>query len=52
VRRPRRLRAFSFSGFGSHSLGRANFAWRLDVGGNAIETSKIAGHSKVDTTLD
>jgi integrase len=43
---------FDFPGFGPHSLRRANITWRQDVGGSAIEVSKIAGHSKVDTTLD
>jgi hypothetical protein len=41
-----------FPGFGPHSLRRANITWRQDVGGSAIKASKIAGHSKVDTTLD
>ncbi len=41
-----------FPGFGMHSLRRANISWRQEVGGTAIEASKIAGHSKVDTTLD
>ena len=40
-----------FKGFGLHSLRRANISWRQDVGGSTIEASKIAGHSKVDTTL-
>ena len=35
-----------------HSLRRANITWRQDVAGSAIEASKIAGHSKVNTTLD
>jgi integrase len=41
-----------FKGFGPHSLRRANITWRQDVGGSSIEASKIAGHSKVETTLD
>ena len=41
-----------FMGFGMHSLRRANITWRQDVGGSAIEASKIAGHTKVDTTLN
>jgi integrase len=43
---------FDFKGFGPHSLRRANITWRQDVGGSAIEASKIAGHSKVDTTAE
>src|SRR5579885_2415314 len=41
-----------FPGFGPHSLRRENITWRQDVGGSSIEASKIAGHSKVSTTLD
>ncbi len=41
-----------FEGFGLHSLRRANITWRQEVGGSAIEASKIAGHTKVETTLD
>lgn len=41
-----------FPGFGPHSLRRANITRRQDVGGSAIEASKIAGHPKVDTTLE
>jgi hypothetical protein len=36
----------------SGATGPANITWRQDVGGSAVEVSKIAGHSKVDTTLD
>jgi len=36
----------------SGATGSANITGRQDVGGSAIEVSKIAGHSKVDTTLD
>jgi integrase len=49
---PKEDMGFDFPGFGPHSLRRANITWRQDVGGSAIEVSKIAGHSKVDTTLD
>ena len=38
-------------GFGPHALRSANVTWRQDVG-SSIEVSKIAGHSKVETTLD
>lgn len=41
-----------FPGFGMHSLRRANITWRQEVGGSTIEASRIAGHSKVDTTLE
>lgn len=33
-----------FPGLGSHSFRRANITWRQQVGGSAIEASKIAGH--------
>ena len=41
-----------FPGFGLHSLRRANITWRQEVGGSAIEASKIAGHSSVNMTND
>ena len=41
-----------FPGFGLHSLRRANITWRQEVGGSAIEASKIAGHSSVSMTND
>jgi hypothetical protein len=34
-----------FPGLGPHSFRRANITWRQQVGGSAIEASKIAGHS-------
>ena len=39
-----------FAGLGPHSFRRANITWRQEVGGSAIEASKIAGHSEVDMT--
>lgn len=39
-----------FPGLGPHSFRRANITWRQEVGGSAIEASKIAGHSEVDMT--
>jgi len=39
-----------FPGLGPHSFRRANISWVQEVGGSAIEASKIAGHSKVDMT--
>lgn len=41
-----------FSGFGLHSLRRANITWRQEVGASAIEASKIAGHGSVNMTND
>jgi hypothetical protein len=37
---------------GPHSPRRANITWRQDVGGSSIETSIIAGHSKLSTTIE
>ncbi len=39
-----------FSGLGPHSFRRANITWRQQVGGSAIEASKIAGHSDLEMT--
>lgn len=39
-----------FPGLGPHSFRRANITWRQQVGGSAIEASKIAGHSDLDMT--
>jgi integrase len=41
-----------FPGFGPHSLRRANITLRQEVGGSAIEVSRIAGHSKVNMTSE
>jgi integrase len=41
-----------FPGFGLHSFRRANITWRQEVGGSAIEASKIAGHANVSMTGD
>jgi len=41
-----------FPGFGLHSFRRANITWRQEVGGSAIEASKIAGHANVSQTGD
>jgi integrase len=41
-----------FLGLGPHSFRRANITWRQEVGGSAIEASKIAGHSDLETTAD
>src|SRR5437764_9689079 len=39
-----------FPGLGPHSFRRANVTWRQEVGGSAIEASKIAGHSDLEMT--
>jgi integrase len=39
-----------FQGLGPHSFRRANITWRQQVGGSAIEASKIAGHSDLEMT--
>ena len=39
-----------FAGLGPHSFRRANITWRQEVGGSAIEASKIAGHSDLEMT--
>lgn len=41
-----------FEGLGPHSFRRANITWRQEVGGSAIEASKIAGHSDLETTSE
>jgi len=39
-----------FRGLGPHSFRRANITWRQEVGGSAIEASKIVGHSDLEMT--
>jgi integrase len=41
-----------FPGLGPHSFRRANISWRQQVGGNAIEASKIAGHRDLKITSE
>ena len=41
-----------FAGLGPHSFRRANITWRQQVGGSAIEASKIAGHSDLEMTSE
>jgi integrase len=41
-----------FAGLGPHSFRRANITWRQEVGGSAIEASKIAGHNGLKMTSD
>jgi integrase len=41
-----------FPGLGPHSFRRANITWRQEVGGSAIEASKIAGHASTKITED
>jgi len=39
-----------FRGLGLHCFRRANITWRQEVGGSAIEASKIAGHTTLEMT--
>src|ERR1017187_6928235 len=39
-----------FPGLGPHSFRRAKITWTQEVGGSAIEASKIAGHSDLEMT--
>ena len=39
-------------GLDPHSFRRANITWPQEVGGSAIEASKIAGHSDLEMTGD
>lgn len=41
-----------FPGLGPHSFRRANITWRQQVGGSAIEASRIAGHSGLHMTSE
>jgi integrase len=41
-----------FPGLGPHSFRRANITWRQQVGGSAIEASRIAGHSDLEMTSE
>jgi integrase len=45
-----RAEGCDFPGLGPHSFRRANITWRQEVGGSAIEASKIAGHSDLEMT--
>jgi integrase len=47
-----RAEGCDFQGLGPHSFRRANITWRQEVGGSAIEASKIAGHSDLDMTSE
>src|ERR1039458_160553 len=40
----------NFPGLGPHPFRRANITWRQQVGGRAIEATKIAGHSDLEMT--
>jgi len=44
--------ACDFPGLGPHSFRRANITWRQQVGGSAIEASRIAGHSGLNMTSE
>ncbi len=50
LKRAARKEKLDFSGFGPHSLRRANITWRQEVGGSSIEASKIAGHANTKIT--
>jgi len=41
-----------FPGLGLHAFRRANITWRQEVGGSAIEASKIAGHANLEMTSE
>jgi len=41
-----------FLAFGFHSYRRANITWRQEVGGSAIEASRIAGHTNIEMTSE
>ncbi len=41
-----------FPGLGPHSFRRANITWRQQVGGSALEASKIAGHTDLEITSE
>jgi integrase len=45
-----RAEGCDFQGLGPHSFRRANITWRQEVGGSAIEASKIAGHADLEMT--
>ncbi len=47
-----RAEGCDFLGLGPHSFRRANITWRQEVGGSAIEASKIAGHSDLEMTSE
>ncbi len=47
-----RAEGCDFQGLGPHSFRRANITWRQEVGGSAIEASKIAGHSDLEMTSE
>lgn len=47
-----RAEGCDFKGLGPHSFRRANITWRQEVGGSAIEASKIAGHASLEMTSE
>lgn len=48
--RPAKATGYDYVGFRLHSFRRANITWRQEVGGSAIEASKIAGHANTRIT--
>jgi integrase len=47
-----RAEGCDFKGLGFHSFRRANITWRQEVGGSAIEASRIAGHTNIEMTSE
>jgi len=47
-----RAEGCDFLGLGFHSFRRANITWRQEVGGSAIEASRIAGHTNIEMTSE
>jgi len=45
-----RAEGCDFRGLGAHTFRRANITWRQEVGGSAIEASRIAGHCSLEMT--
>jgi len=45
-----RAEGCDFRGLGAHTFRRANITWRQEVGGSAIEASRIAGHQSLEMT--
>src|SRR6185312_5735532 len=44
------LEGCDYPGLGPHSFRRAKVTWTQEVGGSAIEASKMAGHSDLEIT--
>lgn len=48
LHQPAAAESCDFAGLGPLSFRRANITWRQEVGGSAIEASKIAGHAELE----